>query len=53
MDNAISGIKCDAKECKYHAPEDKCVASSIRVNSDATHNDALCKTFEKKDCFCK
>ena len=53
MDNAISGVKCDAAECKHHAPENRCVAGCIQVNNDATHKDALCKTFEKKDCFCK
>lgn len=49
----ISGIKCTAKECKYHAPEDRCDAGCIEVNNNASNTDAMCKTFDKKECFCK
>lgn len=52
-EQAISGIKCTAKECKYHAPENRCVAGSIEVNNDLTNTDAMCKTFDKKEDCCK
>jgi len=46
------GIKCDVKNCYYHAGECNCTADKISVGPSfaATSNDTVCSTFkEKKD----
>ena len=51
----VRNIRCDAKNCVYHAEDCRCMAGSISVG---THNactcgDTVCETFEcneKKVC---
>ncbi len=52
--NVISGIKCEAKNCKHHTANDYCTAGHIQVEcKDATtKSETFCKTFEKNENCC-
>lgn len=43
----ISGVSCDAKNCKHHTQDDKCTASNIKVenNSAVKKSETWCGTF--------
>jgi hypothetical protein len=45
--STISGVSCGAKNCKYHTTEDKCSASSIKVENTSAMKKAetWCGTF--------
>ena len=45
--DVISGVYCDAKNCKHHTENDRCTANSIKVeNSSATSkSETCCGTF--------
>jgi len=48
--NVLSGIYCEAKECKYNQDNCKCVAPSITVTGEAAHStpETACDTFIMK-----
>ncbi len=52
--NVITGIKCEAKNCKHHTANDYCTAGHIQVEcKDATtKSETFCKTFEKNENCC-
>jgi hypothetical protein len=43
----ISGVYCDAKDCKYNVEGAKCCAPSITVIGESAHttDETACKTF--------
>ena len=45
----LSGVFCNAKECKYNYEANKCVAPSISVVGDTAHTtpETSCDTFMK------
>ena len=45
--DTLNGVKCDVKNCKHHTPEDRCTASSIKVESSSAMNktETWCGTF--------
>ena len=49
-ENAISGIKCDVKNCNYHTHDDCCVAGEIQVGPSNAEvgSQTKCGTFEAK-----
>lgn len=44
----ISGIKCEVKDCQYHAKDDSCVAGKIEVGPEhaSDSSDTVCVTFQ-------
>ena len=46
----INGIKCEAKECEFHAPGDKCEAGEIIVGCPTAccSSETNCTTFRPK-----
>ncbi|WP_371368337.1 hypothetical protein SRRS_19530 [Sporomusa rhizae] len=52
MSNALQGVKCSVKNCKYNDAGSLCTASAIEVNVDGGGSSARqsqetnCKTFQ-------
>ena len=48
--NALNGIKCEVKDCEYHANGDCCTAHDIKIgcHSAMDDNETCCDTFCKK-----
>ena len=46
----LAGIRCEAKECKYHTKSDECCAPCIAVSGEQAHcaPDTACATFEEE-----
>ena len=46
----ISGIKCDVKNCHYHAKDDSCDAGRIEVGPEHANDssETICATFQPK-----
>ena len=51
-DSRVTGVGCDATNCKYNTIDSKCSASDIKVKNEkaTTKTETFCSTFCPRGC---
>ena len=51
-DSRITGVGCDAGNCKYNTVDSRCSASNIKVKNEkaTTKTETFCSTFCPRGC---